>query len=72
MNGTNWQEYAKKSSTFGMGIDLGAVYEWRENYKDYKYDMDGKTNIWARNKNKYKLQRRKINLRRATRKKPPK
>lgn len=55
LNGTNWQEYAKKSSTFGMGIDLGVVYEWRENYKDYKYDMDGETNIWARNKNKYKL-----------------
>ena len=55
LNGTNWQEYTKKSSSFGMGLDLGAVYEWRENYKDYKYDMDGKTDLWMRNKNKYKL-----------------
>jgi outer membrane protein OmpA-like peptidoglycan-associated protein len=55
IDGTNWQEFLKKSSSFGMGLDLGAVYEWRENYKDYKYDMDGETDLWMRNKNKYKL-----------------
>jgi outer membrane protein OmpA-like peptidoglycan-associated protein len=39
----------------GFGIDFGAVYEWRPHYKDYKYDMDGKTNMWRKDKNKYKL-----------------
>ena len=55
IDGTNWQEYLKKSSSFGMGIDIGAVYEWRKNYKNYKYDMDGETDLWMRNKNKYEL-----------------
>ncbi len=39
----------------GIGLDIGAVYEWRPNFKDYKYDMDGETNLWMRSKNKYKL-----------------
>ena len=51
-NSTN---YFKRSSNFGYGIDLGAVYEWRGNYEQYQYDMDGETVIWARHKNKYKL-----------------
>ena len=51
-NSTN---YFNRSSNFGYGIDLGAVYEWRGNYERYQYDMDGKTGIWARHKNKYKL-----------------
>lgn len=51
-NSTN---YFNRSSNFGYGIDLGAVYEWRGNYEHYQYDMDGKTGIWARHKNKYKL-----------------
>lgn len=51
-NSTN---YFNRSSNFGYGIDLGAVYEWRGNYEQYQYDMDGKTEIWARHKNKYKL-----------------
>ncbi|MEN9699485.1 MAG: hypothetical protein RLZZ301_683 [Bacteroidota bacterium] len=38
----------------GIGIDIGAVYEWRPNYAKYKYDMDGKTDLWMRNENKYK------------------
>lgn len=45
----------KRTSNWGLGIDLGAVYEWRENYENYQYDMDGETGIWARHKNKYKL-----------------
>ena len=45
----------KRNSNWGLGIDLGAVYEWRGNYEDYQYDMDGETGIWARHKNKYKL-----------------
>jgi outer membrane protein OmpA-like peptidoglycan-associated protein len=38
-----------------IGLDIGAVYEWRPDYKDYKYDMDGETDLWKRSKNKYKL-----------------
>jgi outer membrane protein OmpA-like peptidoglycan-associated protein len=44
----------KAASKFGLGLDLGVVYEWRPNWEKYKYDMDGKTNLWARNMNKYK------------------
>jgi outer membrane protein OmpA-like peptidoglycan-associated protein len=39
----------------GFGADLGIVYEWRPDYKKYKYDMDGETNLWRRDQNKYKL-----------------
>lgn len=42
-------------SKLGVGMDLGVVYEWRPDWKDYKYDMDGETNIWRRDRNKYKL-----------------
>lgn len=38
-----------------VGFDLGFVYEWRPDHKDYKYDLDGETNLWYRDKNKYKL-----------------
>lgn len=44
----------KYISNFSVGLDLGFVYEWRPNYKDYKYDMDNETNLWMRYKNKYK------------------
>ena len=44
----------KLNSNFGVGLDLGFVYEWRPKYKDFKYDMDGETNLWMKNKNKYK------------------
>lgn len=43
------------NSKFGWGLDLGFVYEWRPDWKEYKYDMDGETNIWRRDKNKYKI-----------------
>lgn len=39
----------------GLGGDIGFVYEWRPNIDKYKYDMDGKTGINDRSKNKYKL-----------------
>ncbi len=45
----------KPSSKSGFGVDLGVVYEWRPKYKDYKFDMDGKTNLWMKNQNKYEL-----------------
>ena len=44
-----------KASARGFGLDLGVVYEWRPDYKDYKYDMDGEMNLWARDQNKYKV-----------------
>lgn len=43
------------TSKLGVGVDLGVVYEWRPDWKDYKYDMDGETNLWRRDKNKYKI-----------------
>ncbi|CAN5373715.1 DUF5723 family protein [soil metagenome] len=39
----------------GIGLDIGAVYEWRPDFQDFKYDMDGETDLWMRSKNKYKL-----------------
>lgn len=39
----------------GLGFDFGAVYEWRPDYKKFKYDMDGKKDLWRNDKNKYKL-----------------
>lgn len=39
----------------GIGGDLGIVYEWRPDYKKYKYDMDGEKDLWRRDQNKYKL-----------------
>lgn len=40
---------------FGVGVDLGFVYEWRPNYMRYKYNMDGEENLWRKDKEKYKL-----------------
>jgi len=53
--GFSFNEFYKLTSKLGLGLDLGVVYEWRPNWKDYKYDMDGETNLWRRDKNKYKL-----------------
>lgn len=39
----------------GVGLDIGFTYEWRPKYQDYKYDMDGETNLWKKSKNKYEL-----------------
>ncbi|HIP36440.1 MAG TPA: hypothetical protein EYG85_06265 [Crocinitomix sp.] len=39
----------------GFGVDLGVVYEWRPDWQSYKYDMDGETNLWRKDQNKYKL-----------------
>lgn len=42
-------------SKLGLGFDIGVVYEWRPDWQVYKYDMDGETNLWRRDLNKYKL-----------------
>lgn len=49
---SNARDFASK---LGLGLDIGVVYEWRPDWKKYKYDMDGKTDLWMRDKNKYKL-----------------
>jgi hypothetical protein len=36
-------------------MDIGVVYEWRPKHANFKYDMDGETNLWRRYENKYKL-----------------
>ena len=36
-----------------IGLDLGFVYEFRPNFDRYKYDMDGETGLWRKDKNKY-------------------
>lgn len=47
--------FPKSTSKFGLGLDLGFVYEWRPDWKEYKYDMDGETNIWRKDQDKYKM-----------------
>jgi len=39
----------------GVGFDFGFVYEYRPDYKKYKYDMDGEKDLWRKDQNKYKL-----------------
>jgi outer membrane protein OmpA-like peptidoglycan-associated protein len=46
---------SKYWDNLGLGLDLGFVYEWRPDYEDYKYDMDGKTGLTRNDLNKYKL-----------------
>ena len=36
-----------------LSFDLGVVYEYRPDWMKYKYDMDGKTNLWLRDEDKY-------------------
>jgi outer membrane protein OmpA-like peptidoglycan-associated protein len=49
------EEQIKAASKMGFGLDLGFVYEWRPDWKKYKYDMDGETDLWRRDQEKYKL-----------------
>ena len=42
--------------------DIGVVYEWRPDYQDFLYDMDGQTNLERRDKNKYKITNWRIRL----------
>lgn len=45
----------KSASKLGIGLDLGFVYEWRPDYKKYRYDMDGQTDLAMKDKEKYKI-----------------
>ena len=54
-NDFTFGEFYRLTSKLGLGADLGFVYEWRPDWKEYKYDMDGETDLWRRDKEKYKL-----------------
>ena len=43
----------KMQSKLGLGFDIGFIYEYRPDWMDYKYDMDGEVNLWRRDRNKY-------------------
>jgi outer membrane protein OmpA-like peptidoglycan-associated protein len=43
------------TSSPGFGLDIGGVYEWRPDFNNYQYEMDGKSGLYRRDKNKYKL-----------------
>lgn len=45
----------RPSSKFGLGLDLGVVYEWRPQHAKYRYDMDGEKNLWRKDLEKYVL-----------------
>ncbi len=51
----SFNDVFQMASKLGVGLDIGGVYEWRPDWKEYKYDMDGETNLWRNDQNKYKL-----------------
>lgn len=51
----SFSEIFQLQSKLGVGFDIGAIYEWRPDWEEYKYEMDGKKNLWRKDKNKYKL-----------------
>jgi outer membrane protein OmpA-like peptidoglycan-associated protein len=55
LEGKDVSKLLSSSGYGGFGLDLGAVYEWRPDVDDFKYDMDGKKDLWRKDKNKYKL-----------------
>lgn len=46
---------AKYWKNLGFGLDLGFVYEWRPDFDEYIYDLDGKTGLVRKDQNKYRL-----------------
>lgn len=51
----NLGSFKKASEKLNLGLDFGIVYEWRPDYRRYRYDMDGQTNINRPDLNKYKV-----------------
>ncbi|UZO80215.1 DUF5723 family protein [Aquimarina sp. ERC-38] len=50
-----FDDFEVAESATGFGADLGLVYEWRPDYKEYQIkNKEGET-VWDRNVNKYKL-----------------
>lgn len=43
------------TGNFGLGFDLGAVYEYRPNQDRFLYEMDGEKGLVRRDRNKYKF-----------------
>jgi len=43
------------TASASLAADIGVVYEWRPDYQNFLYDMDGQKNLERRDKNKYKL-----------------
>lgn len=54
-NDATGKSFSERTSKMGLGLDLGFVYEWRPDYEEYKYDMDGETGLWRKDKEKYKI-----------------
>ena len=54
-NGKKPGEIYKFTSSPGFGFDFGVVYEWRPDFNEYQYEMDGVSGLYRRDKNKYKL-----------------
>jgi outer membrane protein OmpA-like peptidoglycan-associated protein len=52
---TSIKEMYTKKSRFGMGADIGFVYEWRPDWEDHTYEMDGKKDRWRMDQDKYKI-----------------
>lgn len=50
-NDLNYKFISKQS----VGFDFGIVYEYRPEWMDYTYEMDGVKNIWRRDQEKYLL-----------------
>jgi len=48
-------DYNTVSQFTGIGLDIGATYEWRPRYADYKYTNSEGEEIYYNNKNKYKV-----------------
>lgn len=53
--GSNPSSIYKFTSSPGLGLDFGAVYEWRPDVLHYEYEMDGVPGLLRRDRNKYKL-----------------
>lgn len=41
------------NSSLSPGFDFGLVYEYRPNWMQYKYDLDGEENLWRNDQDKY-------------------
>ncbi|HNX42983.1 MAG TPA: DUF5723 family protein [Bacteroidales bacterium] len=53
-NGFNYENLNYKvAANPSLGFDLGFVYEYRPDWESFKYDLDGETNLWQRDQNKY-------------------
>ncbi|MFI0430061.1 DUF5723 family protein [Mariniflexile sp. HMF6888] len=48
-------EYKFPKSAVGLGVDIGIIYEWRPNYRDYKPRKVWPNRLTYKEQNKYKL-----------------